>query len=255
MLAHEIMTRRPVTGTPRMTIRRALTVLRRRRGRHLPILRDGRLQGILSDRDLQRALAAGRAEDDPVADLVRTPAITAAPDTPVEEIARLLLDNKIGCVPIVWRPPGAPTAGSVSDAGDAGDTGEALVGIVTESDVFAAFMGALGITEPGSRVVVRLADPGADLPRVALALSGQAAPLLALSTEPLPAGPADAPGRPGLRLILRLGTINPRPIEAALAAAGLALERPDAAPSWSPAPAGTAPATAPAAGADSSRAD
>jgi acetoin utilization protein AcuB len=236
MLAHEIMTRQPVTGTPQMTIRRALTVLRRRRCRHLPILREGRLWGVLSDRDLQRALSAGRAEDDPVADSVRTPPITAAPDTPVEEVARLLLDNKIGCVPIVWRPPSAPAAGPASGAGDPGDPGDALVGIVTESDVFAAFMGALGITEPGSRVVVRLAEPASDLPRVALALAGHAAPLLALSTEPLHSGPAGTSGRPGLRLILRVGTINPRPLEAALAAAGLTLEPPDAASGWSARP-------------------
>ncbi|MGH2356345.1 MAG: CBS domain-containing protein, partial [Chloroflexota bacterium] len=101
MLAHELMTRRPLTGTPQMTIRRALTLLRRGRFRHLPVLRDGYLWGVLSDRDLQRAVAAGKSEDDPVADLVRTPAITAAPDTPVEELARLMQDNKIGCVPIV----------------------------------------------------------------------------------------------------------------------------------------------------------
>ena len=61
MQAHEIMTRRPVSGTPQMPLRRAQTVLRRGRFRHLPILEGGRLRGVLSDRDLQRALAAGRA--------------------------------------------------------------------------------------------------------------------------------------------------------------------------------------------------
>src|SRR5262245_5756221 len=146
MLVHELMTRRPVTGTPQMPLRRAQALLRRGRFRHLPILDGGMLRGVLSDRDLQRARAAGMAEDAPVAPLVRSPVITAAPDTPVEEVVRLLLDNKIGCVPIVE----VTTAGS--------GTGETLVGIVTESDIFGAFVRALGMTAPGSPVVVRLED-------------------------------------------------------------------------------------------------
>jgi acetoin utilization protein AcuB len=211
MLAQEIMTRRPVTGTPRTPIRRAQALLRRGRFRHLPIVSEGRLQGVLSDRDLQRALAAGRSEDEPVAALVRTPAITAGPDTPVEEIARLLQDNKIGCVPIVGKTP----TGS-----------ESLVGIVTESDVLAAFVRAVGIAGPGSPVVVIVGEPATDLGRLGQALAGCDAPLLSLVTEPLPSGQGDGAGRPRLRLTLRLGTINPGPIRDALRAAGLEVERP-----------------------------
>jgi acetoin utilization protein AcuB len=211
MLAQEIMTRRPVTGTPQMPIRRAQAVLRRGRLRHLPVVDGGRLRGVLSDRDRQRALAAGRAEDEPVAELVRSPTPPAAPDTPVEALARLLQDNRIGCVPIVELSP----AGS-----------EALVGIVTESDVFAAFARAMGIAASGSPVVVRLQEPVADLLRVARVLAGHDPPVLALFTEPLPQEPGDTPGRPRLRLILRAGTINPRLNAIALAAAGLRVERP-----------------------------
>jgi acetoin utilization protein AcuB len=194
-----------------MPIRRAQTVLRRGRFRHLPILEAGRLRGVLSDRDLQRALAAGHSADAPVGPLVRAPAITAAPDTPVEALARLLRDNKIGCVPIVEPAPAA-------------SGGEALVGIVTESDVFEAYVRALGIAGPGSPLVVRLEEPAADLGRLASALAGSAAPLLSLVTEPLPPGPGGDPGRPRLRLTLRLGTINPGPVRAALRAAGLDVE-------------------------------
>jgi acetoin utilization protein AcuB len=234
MLAHEIMTGRPLTGMPRTTIRRALGMLRRGHFRHLPILHDGRVCGVLSDRDLQRAVAAGRAEDDAVAGLLRTPAITAAPDTPVEDLARLLQDNKIGCLPIVDVAPGG---------------GDVLVGIVTESDVFGAIARAIGQGEPGCRVAVRLQEPAADVLRVARVLAGLEAPLLSLFTEPLatpsrrlPPALPDALSRPRLRLILRLGTINPRPLEAALAAAGLDVERAGADPDRAPAGTGAAPA-------------
>jgi acetoin utilization protein AcuB len=142
---------------------------------------------------------------------MRAPAITAALETPVEEVARLLRDNKIGCLPVVEAAPSG---------------GETLVGIVTESDVFAAFGRAVGIGAPGSPVVVRLQDPAVDLLRVAAVLAGRDAALLSLFTEPLPPSPGDAPGRSPLRLTLRLGTIDPRPVAGALAVAGLPLERP-----------------------------
>jgi acetoin utilization protein AcuB len=214
MEARELMTERPVTVTPETTIRKALVLLHRGRYRHLPVLRRGRLWGVVSDRDLQRALAGGADADDPVAALVRHPAITAAPDTPVEELTRLLLDNKIGCLPIVWG------------AGSAGDgAGEMLVGIVTESDVFRAVIRALGVLEPGSRLAVRLEDPCRDLGPVARVLAEHGAPLLAVSTTPLPPDPAAVPERPGLRLLLRLGPIDPWPLAAALAGAGLVVER------------------------------
>jgi CBS domain-containing protein len=75
MLAHEIMTRRPLTATPQTSLRRARGLLRRGRFRRLPIVRDGQPCGVLSDRDLQRALAAGRSE---VADADTAPAKTVA---------------------------------------------------------------------------------------------------------------------------------------------------------------------------------
>jgi acetoin utilization protein AcuB len=241
MEARELMTPRPVAGTPETTIRKALVLLRRGRFRHLPVVRGGRLWGVVSDRDLQRALAGGAAEDDPLAALVHRPPITAAPDTPVEELARLLLDNKIGCLPIVWAAPAAPAAPAVppTPAADEG-AGEVLVGIVTESDVFRAFMRALGVLDPGSRVVVHLYEPSRDLVGVARVLAERNPLLLALTTTPLGTGPDDVAGQPALRLVLRLGTIDPRPVVAALTAAGLLVERPVPPSPAPPVPAGGA---------------
>jgi len=65
-------------------------------------------------------------------------------------------------------------------------------------------------------------------------LEACAAPLLSLVTEPLPPLPGAGADRPPLRLTLRLGTINPGPVRAALRAAGLDVEGPQ---SDAPAPA------------------
>ena len=97
--------------------------------RHLPVLEDdGRLAGILSQRDLfrgalARALGYGQhaqrkvLDSLVVKDVMSSDLITAAPDMPLIEAARVLMERKIGCLPVVED--------------------EQLVGILTESDFVA----------------------------------------------------------------------------------------------------------------------
>lgn len=101
--------------------------------RHLPVLDDhGRLAGILSQRDLfysalVRALGYGATAKDKV---LRTIAVknvmtdhvlTTTPDTPVNEAASVMVERKVGCLPVIQ--------------------GDELVGILTEGDFVAAAAG------------------------------------------------------------------------------------------------------------------
>jgi CBS domain-containing protein len=94
--------------------------------RHLPVLEDGRVVGVVSQRDLFRsALAAALGYGEKaqktllrtirVKEVMSEPAITVSPETAVKEAAHLMLERKIGCLPVV--------------------EGDALVGIVTETDL------------------------------------------------------------------------------------------------------------------------
>jgi CBS domain-containing protein len=99
--------------------------------RHLPVLEDdGRLAGILSQRDLFRgalahALGYGQHAQRKMLDsllvkeVMSSDVITTAPNTPLVEAARVLLARKIGCLPVV--------------------EGGQLVGILTEADFVAIF--------------------------------------------------------------------------------------------------------------------
>lgn len=101
------------------------------RVRHLPVLEDdGRLAGILSQRDLfrgalARALGYGQRAQRKMLDnllvkeVMSSEVITTKPDTPLVEAARVLLERKIGCLPVV--------------------EGGQLVGILTEADFVAMF--------------------------------------------------------------------------------------------------------------------
>ena len=99
--------------------------------RHLPVVRKGKLVGVVSQRDLLRASLSnvmGLPADEQhrflkgvaISEVMSTPAISIAPDAGVKEAARLMAQHKIGCLTVLKG-------------------GEQLVGIVTETDVLDYF--------------------------------------------------------------------------------------------------------------------
>ena len=86
--------------------------------RHLPVVRDGRLVGLVSHRDLIRALGrhpASTRQPVSLADIMTRGLETVTPQMPARDAIHKLLDHRFGCLPVV--------------DGDA-----KLVGIVTEAD-------------------------------------------------------------------------------------------------------------------------
>jgi CBS domain-containing protein len=122
----EIMAKEVSTLGRNHTLDLADEIMSLERIRHLPVLDDGRVVGVVSQRDLFRsalATALGYGEKAQkrllrtlrVKEVMREPAITVSPEATVKEATRLMLDNKIGCLPVV--------------------EGHTLVGIVTETDI------------------------------------------------------------------------------------------------------------------------
>jgi CBS domain-containing protein len=122
----DIMTKEVSTLGRNDTLDFADDIMTLERIRHLPVLDEGRVVGVVSQRDLFRsALAAALGYGEKaqkrllrtirVKEVMSEPAITVSPEAPVKEATRLMLDRKIGCLPVV--------------------DGHSLVGIVTETDV------------------------------------------------------------------------------------------------------------------------
>ena len=104
----------------------ALRVLQERAFRRLPVTdATGRILGVVTERDLLLAVSHYLTSPIDVEIIMTHPVVTTTPDTPLAEAAMLMVSNKIGGLPVV-------------------DTNQRVVGIITESDIFRAFVGMLG---------------------------------------------------------------------------------------------------------------
>lgn len=192
MFVQDVMQSNVLTVTPRATLPEAISLAQQRGIRHLPVLDDGRLVGILSDRDLKRAMASpasslSRHEQAEamaritVDEIMTRDVVTVGPRFPLEEAARLMLKEKISALPVT-------------------EEGR-LVGIVTETDVLALFLRAIGASEPSSRLDVVLEDRASHVADIAASVEGAGSPICSI---------AMLPGLAGTReIMIRVRTINP----------------------------------------------
>jgi len=120
--ANDVMTPNPTRLPLTATVADALAALRELDARHLPIVTlDGELVGIVSDRDLGQLPLAEWLPDAEAAAELRTPLsgvmstslLTVEPDTPLDEIVDLMIEHKVGALPVV-RADGRTLVGIVS---------------------------------------------------------------------------------------------------------------------------------------------
>ncbi len=99
----ELMTACPHTIGSEQTLARAHEMMRELGVRHLPVLRSGKLVGVLSQRDLYflETLAGVDVEIDSVADAMTLDVYTAKPDDGIREVARVMAARKFGCAVVV----------------------------------------------------------------------------------------------------------------------------------------------------------
>lgn len=144
MLVGDFMTPNPIKITADMSVPDALQLMHEKRIRSLPIVdAHDKLLGIVSEKDLlyvspspatslsiwemRELLGKIRVEG-----IMIRKVITVSEDTPAEEAARLMADDKIGSLPVV--------------------RGDKLVGIVTKTDLFNTFLAVLGGRRSGVRI-------------------------------------------------------------------------------------------------------
>ncbi len=188
MLVRSYMSQPPIVAEPGMPMADAMRTMRDRRIRRLPVVdRDGRLVGIVSERDLLHAEPSPATSLSvweigyllakiTVREVMTREVITVAPETPVEDAARIMCERKIGGLPVV--------------------EGGRVVGVITETDVFRIFTLLLGSREPGVGVTASVIDRSGLLADITRAIAGAGGSVRAIATYP-PDGPCgEAAPRP-----------------------------------------------------------
>lgn len=159
MLVKDRMTSDPVTVTPDTSFPEALRIIKERGIRHLPVVDEQRkLIGVVARTDLLHASPSMAVPSNVfemsyllanlhLREVMSSPPITVLEDAPLEEAARVMVEKKIGCLPVMRD--------------------ETLVGMITETDIFETFVEVLGGREASLRVTVLVPDVRGELARVA----------------------------------------------------------------------------------------
>jgi len=128
MLVSNRMTKDPVTVTPEDLLIQARLKMQKGGFRRLPVVSDGQLVGIVTDRDLREH--AGYLDRTEVKSAMSHKPITVTPATTVEASAQLMLKQKIGGLPVIEKGR--------------------LIGVITASDILQAFLDVMGASEEAS---------------------------------------------------------------------------------------------------------
>lgn len=97
------MTRQPWTISSHHSLSEASAVMREHDIRHLPVVDDGQLVGVVSDRDVRLLQSLGGRGGTRVAEAMSEPAFSVQATAPVDEVARAMGEHKYGSVVVVTR--------------------------------------------------------------------------------------------------------------------------------------------------------
>ena len=152
MFVKDWMTKKVYTVTPDDSVSTAAKILKEKNIKHLPVVKNGKIKGIISDRDIKEYIPSKATSLDVyelhyllaktrVKEIMKKKVITTTPDTPIEEAALTMLEKNIGSLPVL-------------DAGR-------LVGIISDRDIFRVVVDITGIRHGGHRIYAVVEDrPG-----------------------------------------------------------------------------------------------
>jgi acetoin utilization protein AcuB len=174
MFVRNYMSPNPLTVEPDISFPEAMGILRRKKIRRLPVVEHDRLIGIVVEEDLlsnQPSPATTLSIHEMYALLERLrvrqimsrPVITVEGICPIEEAARIMVEHKIGCLPVM--------------------DGEKLVGIITETDIFKTLVEVLGGQEAGIRLILRLPDQVGELAKITSLIAQAGGNIIAVTSS------------------------------------------------------------------------
>lgn len=158
MYVSDWMTKKVIILYPEDYISDAIAMMKQHRIKHLPVMKNDKLKGLISDRDIKeyspsKATCLDMYElhyllaKTPIKDVMKTKVTVTTADAPVEEAAMTMLDQNIGCLPVIEQGH--------------------LVGIISDKDIFRALVDITGVRHDGHRICVTIEDRAGSIREVA----------------------------------------------------------------------------------------
>ncbi len=149
MFVRNYMTKPVVTIQSSATISDALSLMNDSGVHRIPVLKEKKLIGLITDGNIQKASPTKATSlsmyeinyllsKTTVADYMTKQVITIHADALLEEAVRLMRTNRISCLPVMEQ--------------------DGLVGIITEDDIFDAFISLLGFMDTGTRIAIAVKE-------------------------------------------------------------------------------------------------
>lgn len=204
MFVANCMTKNPITIAPDVGIDEAAKIMDKGHFRRLPVVEHGKLVGFFTNRDLLRASPSAATTLDRfemrtllskinVADVMQKNVITVTDTTTIEEAALVMAREKIGGMPVL------------SEVGK-------VVGIISSTDIFRAFVTVMGLDSGKTRLTIAVADRKGVLRDIATVLADLDINIDSMVTIPQPSGTYD--------IIIRADIADVETVKERLAAKG-----------------------------------
>ena len=204
MFVANCMTKNPVTIGPEAGMDEAAKLMDKGHFRRLPVVEHGKLVGFFTNRDLLRASPSAATTLDrfemrtllskiKVADVMQKNVITVTDTTTIEEAALVMAREKIGGMPVL-------------------SSAQKLVGIISSTDIFRAFVTVMGLDSGKTRLTIAVADRKGVLRDIATVLADLDINIDSMVTIPQPSGTYD--------IIIRADIADVETVKERLAAKG-----------------------------------
>jgi len=196
MLIREVMHLNPISITPETSLSDTYNLMNDNKIRHLPIIKNDLLVGIVSDRDVRLATSKfAKTSYEPgtmISEIMSHPVETTRPSEPIEVAIQTMRQFKIGCLPVL--------------------DDSKLVGIVTVANLLDAMLLMTGVHYPTGRLDVLLKDRAGEIAKLTKLIADRKINIHSILSYP------DANGK--LRVVFRVATMEIRPLAKIICNAG-----------------------------------
>jgi len=135
------MIKKVITINKRATVQEALKLMKKHSIRHLPVIEEKNkhsMVGLVTESSLRQFYLLSMLEKISIQDAMISDPLSIDPNANIELAASLIHRHKVGCLPVIEN--------------------EKLVGIITITDILAAFIEMMGILKASSRIDLELKD-------------------------------------------------------------------------------------------------